>query len=163
MKAGPLYDQWDKALSFRIFDGDVSSLSQLPDPREFPDSFPVSRGTERTYPETSLGIVLGFAVIKLYRATPILPGDRVSLDPCGGWLVDAKESLGRLRKSYRDLVGDACLMTLGTVLEMALNAPERLSVLLQRIDALDNVTLHKMSMDAVQGLEIADIFEGLYE
>ena len=159
-----LYDQWDKALAFGIFDDGVSSLSQLPDPRAFPDSFLISRRVERTYPATNLGIVLGFAVMKLYRATPIRPGDRVSLDPCGGWLIDVKESLGKLRRSYGELVGEACLMTLGVVLEMALNAPERLSILLQRIDALDNATLHKMSMDAVQGLDAnADIFEGLYE
>lgn len=69
-----------------------------------------------------------------------------------------------MRRAYGDELGFACLTTLGTVLEMATRASERLPVLIQRIDALDGAALHAMAMQAVQGGEsVPDVFAGLME
>lgn len=161
MNAAPsLLYRWEKALVFRIGEGDSASLDQLPNPLNFPDRFPA----ENPNAPHLLGIVLGVAVLKLYRPWPVERGERVELDPCGGWLVDIRESLGAVRRAYGDELGFACLTTLGTVLEMATRAPERLPVLIQRIDALDGAALHAMAMRAVQGGEsVPDVFAGLME
>lgn len=47
---------------------------------------------------------------------------------------------------------------------MATRAPERLPILIQRIDAMDGAALHAMAMQAVQGNErMPDVFAGLME
>lgn len=161
MSAAPsLLHLWEKALVFRIGEGESAGLDQLPNPLAFPDRFPA----ENPNAPHLLGIVLGVAVLKLYRPWPIEGGEHVELDPCGGWLVDIKESLGAVRWAYGDELGFACLTTLGTVLEMATRAPERLPILIQRIDALDGAALHAMAVQAVQGNEqMPDVFAGLME
>lgn len=161
MSAAPsLLHRWEKALVFRIGEGDSACLDQLPNPMNFPDCFPAENPNSSHF----LGIVLGVAVLKLYRPWPVEHGERVELDPCGGWLVDIKEALGAVRRAYGDELGFACLTTLGCVLEMATRAPERLPDLIQRIDALDSAALHAMAMQAIQGYAVLpDIFAGLME
>ena len=161
MNAVPsLLHLWEKALVFRIGEGDSACLDQLPNPLAFPDRFP----DENPNAPHQLGIVLGVAVLKLYRPWALEDGESVEIDPCGGWLVDIKEVLGAVRRAYGDELGFACLTTLGCVLEMATRAPERLPVLIQRIDALDGAALHAMAMQAIQGDEVVpDIFAGLME
>lgn len=153
------------ALVFRIGEGGISSFDQLPDCRNFPDMFPGgARAVDQLAPYC-LGIALAVGCMKLYRSSSLRQDERVSLDPCGGWLLDIKDALDSMPPSYYGrAVGESCLMSLGVVFDMALNAPDRLGVLLQRIDALDNAALHRMTVAAVQGREVMpDLFEGLYE
>ncbi len=155
-----LLRRWEKALSFSIGAGDSEGLDQLPNPLNFPESFPNDDPNAAHW----LGIVLGVAVLKLYRPWPVDHDETVALDPCGGWLVGVKESLGAVRRAYGDELGFACLVTLGTVLEMATCAPERLPALIRRIDQLDGATLHAMAMRAVRGEGVTpNVFEGLME
>ncbi len=50
------------------------------------------------------------------------------------------------------------------VIDLGLYAPERLHVLNARLDALTNDDLHRMAMEAVQGIATgAGLFEGLDE
>ena len=161
MNAMPsLLHLWEKALLFRIGEADSAGLDQLPNPLKFPDRFP----SENPNAPHLLGIVLGVAVLKLYRPWPVEENESVAIDPCGGWLVEIKEALGAVRRAYGDELGFSCLTTLGCVLDMAARAPERLPLLIQRIDALDGAALHAMAMAAIRGDEqLPDIFAGLME
>ena len=165
MKAAPtLLQQWENALVFRIGENDSAGLDQFPDFRKFPKRFAHNGRTDDQGAACALGAALGVGFLKLYRPWRDSRSDPASLDPCGGWLYEIVPALRGLPESYAVSVGDAVLMSLGCAIEMALNAPQRLPILLDRIDAMDNETLHKMSMEAVQGIDAnADIFEGLYE
>lgn len=163
--AGTLLEQWAQVLQFRIGEGgegDDADLSQLPDPRTFPDAFLARSRYPGTDPASSLGHVLAMAYVKFERAWKGEGEQPDSGYMVGGWLPDIKRRLGAMRSSYGPGVGESFVMSVGTVLSMALNAPERLPVLTERIDQLDNATLHRMALDAVQGLEVLpDLFEGL--
>jgi len=157
-----LLASWTAVLVFRIDEGGVASLDQLPDPLKFPARFPCSTREFVQHAPYALGTVLAVACIKLYRPSPVISGHLVELDMCGGWLLDIDEALRRIPATFGRLVRESCLITFGTVIDLALNAPDRIPLLLQRIDALDNATLHRMAMAAVQGKACPDLFEELW-
>ncbi len=165
MSAAPsLLARWKKALVFRIGENDTAGIDQLPDFRTFPGQFPCSKLAADQNASYALACVFAFAFLKLSRPWPVKPGDSVALDPCGGWLYEFAPMMSRLSGSYGQDAANNFFMTLGVVIEMALLAPDRLTVLVSRIDALDNATLHRMAVAAVQGLEYGpDLFAGLYE
>lgn len=143
---------WQLALRFRIGNGERCNLAQLPNADDFPSELP----TADLSAGYALGEVLGIAALKLFRPWPVAPGEVVELDPMGSWLEDLARS---------DYTMDrARLIVLGRVLEMALRVPDRLSVLIARLDSLGNDDLHRMAMDAVQGRPVLpDVFAGLME
>ena len=140
--AAHLLQRWKSVLRFCIGDDDVARMDQLPDPATFPDQFPVDEfGTGHF-----LGEVLGIAALKLFRESgSSFPGEW-SFDPVGQWLhalacVDRTTDTGRLSVIHR-------------VIDLGLYAPDRLHVLNARLDALTNDDLHRMAMNAVQGLPV---------
>lgn len=152
LRAAPswLIERWRPVLRFRIGLNDSARLDQLPNGEDFPNEYP----TDDPGAAWALREVLGIACLKLFRPRGDDGGAHIRLDPAGGWLPDF-ESLGYA-------MDGAHLAPLGRALEMALCAPERLPVLLARLDALDNHALHEMAMAAVQGLPVVpDVFEGL--
>ncbi len=156
MTAGPSFlAQWEQALVFRIGEGDGASLGQLPDPRSFPQCFP----TNDLDAPCMLGRVLGVAVLKLCRPWPAHSRTGVSFaDDDDGWLVYISNALATIKANYAESLTGACLVTLWRVLDMALNAPDRLPFLIERVDALDNEALHAMAMQAVKGCMSAPDF-----
>lgn len=147
-----LLSLWERALRFSIEDDPSLSVGRLPDAQDFPDEFP----TDDPAAGYCLGEVLGVAALKLFRPWPVAVGDAVMLDPMGAWLDDLAQSNHTMDR--------ARLWIVGRVVDMALNAPERLSVLNARLDTLDNAALHSMAMAAIQGEPVTpDVFEGLME
>lgn len=143
--------RWKHVLRFRIGADVCTGLDQIPNAEDFPDEFP----TDDLAAGYGLGEVLGAAALKLFRPWPVSPGEVVGLDVMGAWLEDlthVKHASDRAR-----------LQAVGRVVEMALCAPERLPVLIARLDALSNDDLHRMALDAVQGRPVPDVFEGLME
>ncbi|QLH49081.1 MAG: hypothetical protein HWD57_04275 [Candidatus Accumulibacter cognatus] len=165
-----LLEQWRKVLVFSINADDSWSFSQLPDARQFPFRFPIAPDQtsqsgdreDQEYAGGSLAMVMAFAALKLSRYDGDTPSGG-SLCPCGGFLADMMELLRVLREHYGDSVSSSYLAPIGIVLEMALCAPMRLQVLGSRLDALDNDTLHRMAMDAVQGVPVPDMLADLLE
>lgn len=165
MKPAPsLLAQWEAALAFKIGENDEECLSQIPDFRNFPPSFPCNELAVDQYAPYALGCVLACAVLKLYRPWAMTARNPFSLDFMGGWLFEVVPALNEMTTSYAKELQGSLLASLGTVIEMALCAPERLPELVSRIDALDNAALHHMALAAVQGMdEDDDLFSGLYE
>lgn len=144
--------RWDSVLRFRIGADVCSGLQSIPDAEEFPDEFPTDEPAAGYY----LGEVLGVAALKLFRPWPLEAGEVVALNEMGTWLEALAESNHTMDR--------ARLRAVGRVVEMAMCAPERLPELIARIDALGNDDLHRMAMDAVQGLRVEpDVFDGLTE
>ncbi|MBL8401259.1 hypothetical protein [Accumulibacter sp.] len=165
-----LLEQWRRVLVFSICADDSWHFSQLPDARQFPLRFPIALDQtskyggreDQEYAGGSLAMVMAFAALKLSRCDGDTPSGG-SLFPCGGLLADMFEALRVLRERYGDSVLSSYLAPIGIVLEMALCAPMRLQVLGSRLDALDNDTLHRMAMDAVQGVPVPDMLADLLE
>ncbi len=167
-----LLEQWRKVLVFSINADDSWSFSQLPDARQFPFRFPFApdqtsqygdREDHHEYAGGSLAMVMAFASLKLSRNDGDTPF-AASMFPCGGFfLADMMEVTRVLREHYGDSVSLSYLAPIGIVLEMALCAPMRLQVLGSRLDALDNDTLHRMAMDAVQGVPVANMLYDLLD
>lgn len=157
MNAAPLFrdtparliERWRHVLRFRIGMNDTASIDQLPHGEDFPKEYP----SDDPCAPWALREVLGVACLKLYRPWADDGGAHIRIDAAGGWLL-CLASLGYALE-------DSHLAPLGRVVDLALCAPQRLPVLLARIDALDNVALHEMAMAAVQGLPVPDVFEGL--
>lgn len=144
--------RWRHVLRFSIGEGDVASLDQIPNAKDFPKAYL----TDDLYAGDYLGVVLGVAALKLWRPWAPPAGARVEIDLMGGCLEDLA--------SVAHATNGGRLRVIGGVVEMALRAPERLPVLIARLDALDNDDLHRMAMDAVQGRPGAvSVFEGLME
>lgn len=149
---GWLLKRWCAVLKFRIGNADSARLDQLPNGECFPNEYPAEDAFRAAW---VLREVLGVAILKLIRPWPADLGARACIDGSGGWLMD-------LRVLGYELIGDApYLSPLGLALQIALRAPDRLPVLIARIDALNNRALHDMAMAAVQGLPVADVFDGL--
>lgn len=165
-----LLAKWRKVLVFSIGADYSWHFSQLPDARQFPFRFPITPDQtsqygdreDQEYAGGSLAMVMAFAALKLSRCDGDDPMGG-SLCPCGDFLADMFEALRVLRERYGDLVSSSYLAPIGIVLEMALLAPMRLPVLSSRLDALDNDTLHRMAMDAVQGVPVPDMLADLLE
>ena len=144
--------RWQRVLRFSIGSDDEAAVDQLPNAELFPRKLPTDSPAALTF----LGEVLGVAALKLARPWPEPAGTNFEIDPRGGWIYDLMES-----SHWRDRVH---LKAIGYVVEMALRAPERLPTLIARLDALTNDDLHRMAMDAVQGLPVfPDVFDGLME
>lgn len=156
---GDTENEWRAAVHFRIGCNGSAGLDQMPDPRSFPLNIPDSAADERDNCACALGGVLAVAFLKLYRPWPNSPSSE--LDPCGGYLVDVPDYLKRLRGRIADPIRTACLMQMGFVIDMALNAPDRLPEIQQRIDAISNDELHRRAMEAVMGKTPTDLFEGV--
>ena len=166
-----LLEQWRKVLVFSINADDSWHFSQLPDARQFPFRFPFApdqtsqygdREDHHEYAGGSLAMVMAFAALKLSRYDGDTPSGG-SLCCGGGFLADMFEAQRVLRERYGNLVSSSYLAPIGIVLEMALCAPMRLPVLCSRLDALDNDTLHRMAMDAVQGVPVPNMLDDLLE
>ena len=168
--ASTLLKRWEDTLVFRIGEDDCGQLEQIPCPLAFPDRLP----TKSLSAPYALGQVFAVALLKLTRPWPPAAGAAVELDACGGWLGDflclnylvskgGEDGLsGRLHR-YSEGFWACFFGTLGTVLEIALLAPDRLPELNARIDALDNATLHALAVRAVLGdADDFDFFAGLY-
>ncbi|WP_374481325.1 hypothetical protein [Zoogloea sp.] len=147
-----LIQRWNEALRFRIGVDGVTGLDQLPDVASFPDKFPIDEfGIGRL-----LGEVLGVAALKLFRTCGTASPEKWSFDHIGQWLqahsfADRMTDVGRIYTTHK-------------IIDFSFSAPERLSVLNSFLDALSNDDLHRMAMDAVQGLPVnPDIFEAVEE
>ena len=117
---------------------------------------------DREYAGYSLAMIMAFAALKLSHYEGDTPSGG-SLCPCGGFLADMIEVLRVLREHYGEPVSSSYLAPIGIVLEMALCAPMRLPALYSRLDALDNDALHRMAMDAVQGVPVPNMLADLLE
>lgn len=144
--------RWRHALRFTIGIDGEDSFDQLPTAESFPKRFPKGN------PDASARLmdVLGVAALKLYRPWAQPADTRFEVDTLGGWIRDLADGSHPFDRGRLHVVG--------RVVQLALRAPERLPVLIARLDALTNEDLHRMAMDAVQGRRVKpDVFEGLME
>lgn len=145
-----LLSRWSQALVFRIGTGGMSSIDQLPKSRDFPAELLTNDLTAGYV----LGEVLGIAALKLWRPWAEERGP-VDIDPMGGPLEDLANCGHPMDR--------ARLWVLGSFIELALRAPDRLPVLISRLDSITNDRLHTMAMDAVCGRPVTSLYAELWE
>lgn len=151
-----LLREWKSALIFRIGE-DVTRT--LPDPKNFPARFSVDRAAtddmQRAY---SLGYTLAVA----YLADARRKGKRRLATSGAFSRVVEQDIRQRMPGALGPMVADALASTLSTLACIATVAPEQMPLLLARLDALDNGTLHRMAVDAVEGRDVSpQVFDGL--
>jgi len=163
-----LLDQWRKVLVFS-FGADDSDFAPLPDLRSFPQSLPLApEATEGRCDADALsnaawmvGGVITIAVLKSHRPPP-----ECEVEYTSEWTFVLSDTCERLRavrltRSYGQDLWTSCLGGLGSVLELAMLAPDRLPALHARLDALNAADLHRLAMEAVQGLGSEDLLADL--
>lgn len=155
-----LLEQWRRVLVFSICADDSWHFSQLPDIRHFPQRFPIapefdgvqSSDDAQRIAAGMLSGVICIAALKLHRhdGDPEWMADGET----SGWLDLIVHNLRTIDRTlpYASDFSMGYLWGLGAVLDLAMLTPERLPVLLDRLDAIGNEDLHRMAIAAVQGL-----------
>lgn len=164
--------QWRPILAFRIGEWSNSISRSLPDPQSFPRKFAVIPERLDGYPfdwnqeecAFLLGRVLGIAeVVAMRRSEVTAYGNPRDVLGHGYFahLGIVHKAISRL--PYGAVLVESYLHVLASVLNSAASRPDRLRLFYTRLDALDNKALHRMAMNAVQGIADDDILADLLE